>query len=101
MNETGRRRDFVGYGNSPPAAEWPNGARVAINVVINYEEGSEPSSPDSDAASEAGLTEGGGGGPRSEGNGAVSYWNRMKRGWKWQASVRSADLHPASPFAFA
>jgi allantoinase len=73
MNETGRRRDFVGYGNSPPAAEWPNGARVAINVVINYEEGSEPSSPDSDAASEAGLTEGGGGGPRSEGNGAVSH----------------------------
>ena len=62
MNGTDRRRDFVGYGKSPPAADWPNGARIAINIVVNYEEGSEPSFQDGDAASEAGLTEGGGGG---------------------------------------
>jgi allantoinase len=63
MNETtDRRRDFVGYGKSPPAADWPNGARIAINIVINYEEGSEPSFLDGDGGSETGLTEGGGGG---------------------------------------
>jgi allantoinase len=34
-------RDFIGYGGSPPKVEWPGGARIALNVVINYEEGSE------------------------------------------------------------
>ncbi|SHO66599.1 Peptidoglycan/xylan/chitin deacetylase, PgdA/CDA1 family [Pseudoxanthobacter soli DSM 19599] len=36
-------RDLVGYGPRIPAGTWPNGARLAINVVINYEEGSERS----------------------------------------------------------
>ncbi len=35
------QRDFVGYGLNPPKVEWPNGARIAISVVVNYEEGSE------------------------------------------------------------
>jgi len=34
-------RDFIGYGGNPPRVEWPGGARVALNLVINYEEGSE------------------------------------------------------------
>ena len=34
-------RDFVGYGSNPPRVEWPGGARLALNLVINYEEGSE------------------------------------------------------------
>jgi allantoinase len=34
-------RDFVGYGDNPPKFEWPSGATLAINVVLNYEEGSE------------------------------------------------------------
>jgi peptidoglycan/xylan/chitin deacetylase (PgdA/CDA1 family) len=34
-------RDFVGYGRHLPQADWPGGARLAINFVINYEEGSE------------------------------------------------------------
>ena len=34
-------RDFVGYGANPPDPKWPNGARIAINFVMNYEEGSE------------------------------------------------------------
>jgi allantoinase len=34
-------RDFVGYGPHPPRARWPEGARLALNVVINYEEGAE------------------------------------------------------------
>ena len=33
-------RDFVGYGPNPPVVEWPNGAKIAVSVVVNYEEGS-------------------------------------------------------------
>lgn len=40
---TGPARDFVGYGRTPPQGEWPGGARVALNLVINVEEGSERS----------------------------------------------------------
>ena len=36
-------RDLVGYGNRKPTGRWQNGARLAINVVVNYEEGSERS----------------------------------------------------------
>ena len=34
-------RDFVGYGPEPPVFDWPGGAKVAVNLVINYEEGGE------------------------------------------------------------
>jgi len=36
-------RDLVGYGEHPPVVTWPNGARVAVSVVLNYEEGAERS----------------------------------------------------------
>ena len=51
-------RDFVGYGGLPPDPQWPRGARLAVNFVMNYEEGSEPSIADGDGVSERGLTEG-------------------------------------------
>jgi allantoinase len=54
-------RDFVGYGSQSINPEWPGGARLALNFVINIEEGSEPSVGDGDAASENALTEGGSG----------------------------------------
>jgi peptidoglycan/xylan/chitin deacetylase (PgdA/CDA1 family) len=38
---TGTVREFVGYGQHMPKVTWPNGANVAINLVVNYEEGSE------------------------------------------------------------
>ena len=50
-------RDLVGYGEKTPDPKWPNGARVAINFVMNYEEGSEPSVQDGEGFSETGLTE--------------------------------------------
>ena len=53
----GPARDFVGYGPRPPDPGWPGGARLALNFVINYEEGSEPSIGDGDGVSEARLTE--------------------------------------------
>lgn len=37
-------RDLVGYGEHPPKVTWPNGAKVAISLVLNYEEGCEVSS---------------------------------------------------------
>ena len=46
------QRDFVGYGPNPPVVEWPNGARIAVSVVVNYEEGSEYSTLDGDPAGE-------------------------------------------------
>jgi allantoinase len=50
-------RDFVGYGETPPHAEWPGGARIAVNFVLNVEEGSEYSISDGDGRSESALTE--------------------------------------------
>jgi peptidoglycan/xylan/chitin deacetylase (PgdA/CDA1 family) len=51
-------RDFVGYGSKPPNARWPNGARLALVIVLNVEEGAEPSVPDGDPATETALTDG-------------------------------------------
>ena len=53
-------RDMIGYGAHPPHPQWPNGARLALNFVLNYEEGSEASFADGDGYSESGLTESGG-----------------------------------------
>jgi peptidoglycan/xylan/chitin deacetylase (PgdA/CDA1 family) len=52
-------RNLSGYGRSPPAAQWPNNARIAISFVLNYEEGGEHTLLNGDAHSEAFLTEGG------------------------------------------
>jgi peptidoglycan/xylan/chitin deacetylase (PgdA/CDA1 family) len=41
MSESGR--DFVGYGREPPRFRWPGGKRLALSLVVNYEEGSEHS----------------------------------------------------------
>ena len=48
-------RDFVGYGAEPPHAGWPGDARIAVNFVINFEEGSELSYPAGDGVSEGGV----------------------------------------------
>jgi len=50
-------RDMQGYGGRPPAADWPGGARIAVQVVLNYEEGGENCILHGDAASEAFLSE--------------------------------------------
>nr|WP_209877008.1 allantoinase PuuE [Azospirillum soli] len=50
-------RDLIGYGARPPHANWPGGARVAVQFVINYEEGGENCVLHGDAASEAFLSE--------------------------------------------
>ena len=50
-------RDLIGYGAQPPAANWPNGARVAVQFVINYEEGAENSPLYGDELSEGFLSD--------------------------------------------
>jgi allantoinase len=50
-------RDLIGYGPNPPHAQWPNGARVAVQFVLNYEEGSENCVLHGDPASETFLSE--------------------------------------------
>lgn len=50
-------RDLIGYGRRPPDPQWPGGARVALQFVVNYEEGGENSILHGDASSEAYLGE--------------------------------------------
>jgi putative urate catabolism protein len=50
-------RDLIGYGPTPPQAGWPGAARLAVQFVLNYEEGGENSILHGDPASEAFLSE--------------------------------------------
>ena len=50
-------RDMIGYGARPPHARWPGGARIAVQIVLNYEEGAENSVLHGDTASETFLSE--------------------------------------------
>ena len=50
-------RDLIGYGRNPPHADWPNRARVAVQFVLNYEEGGENCVLHGDAGSEQFLSE--------------------------------------------
>jgi allantoinase len=50
-------RDLVGYGRRPPHARWPNDARIAVQFVLNHEEGAESCVLDGDGASETFLSE--------------------------------------------
>ncbi len=50
-------RDFIGYGGTPPSGDWPDGARLAVNFCINYEEGGERSVLNGDDGSEDRLSD--------------------------------------------
>ncbi len=56
MSESGMsgadRRDLVGYGGKPPSVGWPGGAKVAVSLVINFEEGGEYAVGDGDHRNE-------------------------------------------------
>jgi len=57
MTATPYPRDLVGYGRHPPHAQWPGQARIAVQFVLNYEEGGENSVLHGDAGSEQFLSE--------------------------------------------
>ncbi|MEO0671463.1 MAG: allantoinase PuuE [Pseudomonadota bacterium] len=50
-------RDLIGYGAAPPDPKWPNGAKIAVQIVLNFEEGGENNILHGDPASEAFLSE--------------------------------------------
>ena len=50
-------RDMYGYGSKPPKAKWPNSAKIALQIVINFEEGGENNILHGDTSSEAFLSE--------------------------------------------
>ena len=50
-------RDLIGYGETPPRVQWPGGARIAVQIVLNYEEGGERCLLHGDQESEAFLSE--------------------------------------------
>jgi allantoinase len=56
-NPSDSPRDLIGYGRTPAHPRWPNGARIALQFVLNYEEGAEACVPDGDAGSETFLSE--------------------------------------------
>jgi putative urate catabolism protein len=57
MTDSPYPRDLIGYGAELPQANWPNGARLALNFVLNYEEGGERCVLDGDETSESFLSE--------------------------------------------
>lgn len=57
MASTEYPRDLIGYAAQPPAAHWPQKARIAVQFVVNYEEGAENCVLHGDAASESFLSE--------------------------------------------
>src|ERR1017187_4718863 len=57
MAEAGYPRDLHGYGRNPPDPRWPGNARVAVQFVVNFEEGGENNVLHGDRASEAFLSD--------------------------------------------
>jgi hypothetical protein len=53
MQQPSHARDLLGYAGSPPHPHWPGGARVAVSIVVNFEEGAECSVTDGDTENEA------------------------------------------------
>ncbi|MEO5621618.1 MAG: allantoinase PuuE [Cypionkella sp.] len=64
-------RDLLGYGANPPDAKWPNGAKIAVSLVVNYEEGGENNILHGDAGSEAFLSDIAGAAPWP----GMRHWN--------------------------
>ena len=57
MSDDAYPRDLAGYGRQPPRADWPGGARIAVQLVLNYEEGGEMSVLHGDDRSETFLSD--------------------------------------------
>ena len=75
---------MVGYGTNPPDPRWPNGARLAVNFVLNYEERSESSFDDGDGYSEASFTEAGAQGLQGRDLAAGSMFENGSRVGFWR-----------------
>ena len=109
-------RDLIGYGHTPPKANWPGGARVAVSFVLNYEEGGERTPLLGDSESETYLTEiQGPGGPGRdlltesiyEFGGRVGVWRILDAFEEYQQPMtifavgKAIELNPAPVTAAA
>jgi len=97
-------RDLIGYGANPPDPKWPGGARIAINFVMNYEEGSEPSIQDGESFTELSHTEASGTDPGVKGRdlageGMFAYGSRVGF-WRLMRIFRERNL-PLTVFGCA
>jgi chitin deacetylase len=81
-------RNMIGYGANPPQAQWPGGARVAVQFVLNYEEGGENCILHGDAASEAFLSDIAGAAPWQ----GMRHWN-MESIYEYGARAGFWRLH--------
>ena len=94
-------RDFHGYGNQTPTVLWPDNHKLAVNIVINYEEGAESCPLDGDPVSESWLTDLPGVQPRTSRHHSCeslfSYGARTGA-WRLLQILQSFDV-PATVFA--
>ena len=81
-------RNMIGYGAQPPQAQWPGGAKVAVQFVLNYEEGGENCILHGDAASEAFLSDIAGAAPWH----GMRHWN-MESIYEYGARAGFWRLH--------
>ena len=81
-------RNMIGYGTQPPQAQWPGGAKVAVQFVLNYEEGGENCILHGDAASEAFLSDIAGAAPWP----GMRHWN-MESIYEYGARAGFWRLH--------
>ncbi|MDX5401341.1 MAG: allantoinase PuuE [Rhodobacterales bacterium] len=81
-------RNMIGYGAQPPRAQWPGNAKVAVQFVLNYEEGGENSILHGDAASEAFLSDIAGAAPWP----GMRHWN-MESIYEYGARAGFWRLH--------
>lgn len=81
-------RDLVGYAGEPPTVDWPGGARLAVSIAVDFEEGAERNLLEGDEVSEAGdpesVSEGAVGEPGLRSLQAESIWEYGPRvgGWR-------------------
>ena len=86
------QRDFVGYGGNPPRVEWPDGARIAISLVVNVEEGSELSPYFGDDRQQPFGTEGSARPPGVRSLASETLWEYGARAGGWRL-LRVLEQH--------
>src|SRR5215831_5245866 len=91
-----RARDLAGYAGTPPAVTWPEGARLAVSIVIDFEEGAERNPLEGDGFSEAGdpesVSEGAVGEVEVHSLQAESIWEYGPRAGAWRL-LRILEAH--------
>ncbi len=97
------KRDLVGYAGKPPVVPWPDGARLAVSIAIDFEEGAERNPLEGDATSEAGdpesISEGAVGELTIRSLQAESIWEYGPRTGAWRLlRILEANRIPATFF---